>query len=423
MSITQQTFDEMIQTLQKTLQINTIKSSAKDGMPFGEGNAVCLNYVLDLCKQMGFETQNFDNYAGHADFGDGEQVFGVLGHLDVVPVSPTGWVEPPFSGAIRDGVLYGRGVLDNKGPMIACLYAIKQLKDEGFKPSKKIRIIFGCDEESGWKCMDYYASKTKMPDEGFSPDGDFPVINVEKGLAHFTVTIDGLPDGLSVFGGERPNIVLDECHAILPDGSEFVEYGKASHGSLPECGDNAGWKVFDKLFELYPQNQAIAFAKTKVCGDYNGGNIGLGWSDDVSGKLTLNLGFVKTDANKLILGLDVRYPVTYTLQQVIDQIKSNMPQNAELEIYGAHPPLYVPADSNLVKTLLQVYGEETGIKDPQPIAVGGATYARRLPVGVAFGPVFDSDEKLIHETNERATLAHLKKMMNIYYKAIKTLCK
>jgi len=245
--ITQQTFDQMIATLQKTLQINTIKSPAKEGMPFGEGNAICLNYVLDLCRQMGFETQNFDNYAGHADYGDGDEVFGVLGHLDVVPVSPTGWVVPPFSGEIKDGCLYGRGVLDNKGPMIACLYAIKQLKDEGFKPSKKIRIIFGCDEESGWKCMDYYASKIKMPDEGFSPDGDFPVINVEKGLVHFEINAGKLPDGVEVSGGQRPNIVLDECHAKLPDGSEVVEYGKASHGSLPECGDNAGWKLFTKL--------------------------------------------------------------------------------------------------------------------------------------------------------------------------------
>ena len=125
----------------------------------------------------------------------------------------------------------------------------------------------------------------------------------------------------------------------------------------------------------------------------------------------------------MILGLDVRYPVTYTLDQVVEQIKSQLPQGADLQIYGAHAPLYVPADSNLVKTLLQVYSEETGVKNPEPLAVGGATYARRLPVGVAFGPVFDSDEKLIHETNERASLEHLKKMMNIYYKAIKTLCK
>ncbi|MBE5748377.1 MAG: M20 family metallopeptidase [Clostridiales bacterium] len=423
MSITQQTFDQMIATLQKTLQINTIKSEAKQGMPFGEGNAVCLKYVLDLCKEMGFETQNFDNYAGHADYGDGDEVFGVLGHLDVVPVNPTGWVADPFGGEIKDGVLYGRGVLDNKGPMIACLYAIKQLKDEGFKPSKKIRIIFGCDEESGWKCMDYYASKIKMPDEGFSPDGDFPVINVEKGLVHFEINAGKLPEGVVVYGGARPNIVLDECHAVLPDGKEIVEYGKASHGSLPECGINAGWKMFEKLNELYPQNQAITFANTKVCGDYNGRNIGIGWSDDVSGKLTLNLGFVKTVDGCLILGLDVRYPVTFDLQQVIDQIKSQMPQEATLQVFGAHAPLYVPAESNLVQTLLKVFGEQTGTKDPQPIAVGGATYARRLPVGVAFGPVFDSDEKLIHETNERASLDHLRKMMNIYYEAIKALTK
>ena len=133
--------------------------------------------------------------------------------------------------------------------------------------------------------------------------------------------------------------------------------------------------------------------------------------------------FVKTVDGCLVLGLDVRYPVTYTLQQVIDQIKSQMPQDATLQVFGAHAPLHVPAESNLVQTLLKVFGEQTGTKDPQPIAVGGATYARRLPVGVAFGPVFDSDEKLIHETNERASLDHLRKMMNIYYEAIKALTK
>ena len=444
--ITQQTFDEMLATLRKVLSFNTIKSPAKENMPFGEGNAECLNFVLDLAEKMGFKTYNCDNYAGHADFGDGQEIFGILGHLDVVPVAEKGWKVPPFSAEIADGYLYGRGVLDDKGPMISCLYAVKQLMDEGFCPSKKIRLIFGCDEESGWGCMDYYAKKVKLPSIGISPDGDFPVINVEKGVCHLLLDAGKLPSGVTIDGGQRVNIVLDECSAtidgnvkvyrqvdskkaensdvevcIKDDKTVITAYGKSAHGSTPQVGDNASRKLFKALKALYPDDETIKFVSDKICGDFYGESWGISMQDAQSGKMTINLGFLRTKGDRLLLGLDIRYPVSYTQTEVLEKIKQNSPADVKLKVQNYHDPLYVPSDSTLVQTLLKIYNDLTGEK-AKPLAVGGATYARALPMGVAFGPVFPGDEKVIHETNERVSLKRLRLMTELYYRAIKELC-
>lgn len=446
-NITQKTFDDMLASLQKILRINTIKSPSKPNMPFGEGNAECLGEVLSLAQSMGLKTFNCDNYAGHADFGDGEEIFGILGHLDVVPVKPNGWTKPPFGGEIYDGFLYGRGVLDDKGPMIACLYAVKQLIDEGFKPSKKIRLIFGCDEESGWGCMDYYSQKVKLPDTGFSPDGDFPVINVEKGVCHLLLDAGVLPPSLTdIFGGERANIVLDECRARIDgnikvyrkaedetretpsdlevrfdgNGTVITAYGKAAHGSTPQFGDNAAKKLFGVLKTLYPDDKTIAFVSDKICADYYGEGWGVALQDAQSGKMTVNVGFLRVEQGRLLVGLDIRYPVSYTLNSVLDKIKDCSPSDIRLTVQGKHQPLYVPEDSFLVQTLLGVYNDVMG-ESAKPLAVGGATYARALPVGVAFGPVFQDDGKVIHETDERVSLEKLRLMTELYYRAIKTL--
>ena len=434
-SLKDKTFDEMLSFLREILQIDTVKSAASEGKPFGEGNALCLEKVLDKAKEMGFETFNCDNYAGHVDFGNGDEIFGILGHLDVVPAEGK-WTYPPFGGEIKDGVLYGRGVLDDKGPMIACLYALKQLKDEGFVPSKKIRLIFGCDEESGWGCMDYYSSKIKLPDVGFSPDGDFPVINVEKGVCHLTMTVDGLPKSIkNISGGSRVNIVMDDCFVQIEgdvsvsgcektfkDGNTFLRcVGKAAHGSTPQYGDNAFKKLADLLHKIYPENDCISFVSQKAAADFFGKSWGVNLSDKQSGDMTINVGKVRTQQGKLLLGLDIRYPVSYTQEQVLDLLKCRSPKGCTFEVNGSHPPLYVAEDTPLVKTLLEVFEKETG-KKAKPLAVGGATYARALPLGVAFGPVFEDDEKVIHEKDERVSLDKLRLMMTLYYQAIKKLC-
>ncbi len=445
-AVTDKTFNEMLSSLQELLKINTVKSPAKAGMPFGEGNAKCLDAFLDLASNMGFETYNCDGYAGHVDFGEGEP-FGILGHLDVVPVANSGWVCDPFGGEIKDGFLYGRGALDDKGPVVSCLFALKQLKDEGFSPSKKIRLIAGCDEESGWGCMEYYSKKVPLPKIGFSPDSDFPVINVEKGVLNVDLDAGALPRGIKeISGGERVNIVLDECRAVLTSGVSVYKksgtaatagnkqndiklevsgdnvvitaYGKAAHGSTPEAGDNAAKKLFAALSALFCDDKTISLASA-ISADYYGEAIGIAISDDVSGKLTINVGRLRTENGRLIMGLDIRYPVTFAESDVLKKLSAI---GAPFKVVASHKPLYVPKDNILVKTLLDVYQSVTG-KTASPLVIGGATYARALPCAVAFGPSFPGDEKAIHETNERVSLDKLRLMTELYYTAIKRLCK
>lgn len=447
--ITDKTFGDMLAALQKILRVNTVKSAAEPGKPFGAGNAACLDAFLAMAEDMGFETYNCDGYAGHVDFGDGE-TFGVLGHLDVVPVADKGWTCDPFGGEIKDGFLYGRGVLDDKGPVVSCLFAMKQLKDEGFRPSKKIRLIVGCDEESGWGCMDYYARKVPLPKTGFSPDGDFPVINVEKGVCHIDIDAGALPSGVKeISGGQRVNIVMDECRAVIEGGVSVYKqsgaaapektfsgkksdlrleadgknvivtaFGKAAHGSTPEFGDNAAKKLFAALSALFPGDKTISLANA-VCADYYGETLGIAMSDGVSGKMTVNVGRLRAENGRLVMGLDIRYPVSCTESDLLKKLSAAT--GAAYKITGSHKPLYVPEDNPLVKTLLDVYKSVTG-EAAAPLAVGGATYARALPCGVAFGPVFPGDEKVIHETNERVSLDKLRLMTELYYTAIKRLC-
>ena len=138
--------ESLVEDIKRLVSINSVEGAPKEGMPFGEGAAKALN---------------FDNYAGHVDFGEGEEVVGILGHMDVVPCGD-GWVCDPFCPEVNDGKLYGRGVLDNKGPMAVCLHALKILKDMGVPLKKKVRLIIGANEETDWKCMDYYFNTKKV---------------------------------------------------------------------------------------------------------------------------------------------------------------------------------------------------------------------------------------------------------------------
>ena len=436
--VTEQYFDQMLETLQKLLRIDTVKSEAEPGAPFGRGNAECLKLALNIAEELGFETVNCDNYAGHADFGQGGETVGILGHLDVVPADGA-WTAGPFDAKIVDGYLYGRGTLDDKGPMVACLYAMKALKDSGFKPKKKIRFILGCDEESGWACMDYYKTKFPMPETGFSPDGNFPLINREKGLYHFTLNLGKVNENIASFtSGSRVNVVPDSAAAEIKNtkfdraavgkcGVKIKEEngiitlsaeGVSCHGSTPEKGDNAAWKIFKALQIIFPSDKAISFAADKLCRDFNGQAWGIPFTDAPSGKITHNIGKVRLEKDGLCLGIDIRYPVTFTEEQIVDALKANS-YGSIIKLHS-HASLFVPEDSELVQKLLKAYADVTG-NDAYTIALGGATYARCLPQGVAFGPAFPGEDKNIHCIDEKVSLDVLKQLLKIYYEAIKAL--
>ena len=434
-------FDEMVQSLQKVIRFNTEKCTATASAPFGTNIKDCLDYVLQLASECGLTSYDCDGYAGHADFvGTTDEVLGILGHLDVVPSKAEEWLYPPYAAEIHDGKLYGRGTMDDKGPMIACLYAVKALKDAGFAPKKTIRLIFGCDEESGMQCVEHYFSKMPFPTVSFSPDGDFPVINREKGIYQFDIVCGKLPNGITITAGERANVVPSLCTAVLPvkqtmaenrngltcektaNGYVYTATGKSAHGSTPNEGINATHEILKMLANNFPDNATLRFLADKVI-DTSGKAWGIDLYDSESGKLTCNLGVLRTAADGTVTAtVDIRFPVTYDCDKMYQILREHTP--TEFIIRPAHisEPLFVPSDSQLVTTLMSVYNNTMGT-NLEPLAIGGGTYSRCLPNCVAFGPLFPGEEQTIHMPNECVELANLRKMAELYLEAIYQLSK
>lgn len=432
-------FDSLVEVLQNTIRFNTEKSTAVEGAPFGQSIGDCLRYVLEVSNQMGLSTYNCDGFAGHAQLqGRGDGVLGILGHLDVVPSKAEEWIYPPYGGEIHDGKLFGRGTMDDKGPMIACLFAVDALKKAGFEPSKTVRLIFGCDEESGMQCVTHYFSKMPFPDISFSPDGDFPVINREKGIFQFKLHCGKLPCGVSITAGDRANVVPSLCTATVAgdicgetygatvikenDTTVITAHGKNAHGSTPDEGINATHAVFRILANNYPQNETLQFVANRLLST-DGSAWGVDLCDEQSGRLTMNLGVVRTlDDGQLTVTIDIRFPISFSCQYMLDLITGNTP--SEFMVEASHPsaPLYVPADSQLVSTLMDIYNTamDTNL---EPLAIGGGTYSRCLPNCVAFGPLFPGEEQTIHMPNECVDLDNLLLMAELYLEAIYQLAK
>ncbi len=432
-------FDELVKSLQNVIRFNTEKSQPAPNAPFGTNVASCLEYTLNLAKSFGLDVYNCDGYAGHAELtGTGDGTVGILGHLDVVPAKAEEWLFPPYAAEIHDGKLYGRGTMDDKGPMIACLYAVKALKEAGFVPSKTVRLIFGCDEESGMQCVEHYFSKMPYPTVSFSPDGDFPVINREKGIFQFDVVCGKLPQGITVTAGERANVVPSLCTVTSPvpleanssrvtcatgeNGYVCTCAGKAAHGSTPDEGVNATHPLLTALAKAFPDNATLKFLSEKVL-DTTGDKWGIALCDEESGRLTCSLDVLRTAADGVLTAtVDIRFPVTYTCKQMHDLLRANTPSEFQIVPQHTSEPLFVPSDSSLVTTLMDVYNGEMRTQ-LQPLAIGGGTYSRCLPNCVAFGPLFPKEEQTIHMPNECIILENLRTMAQLYLEAIYRLAK
>ena len=423
-----------VEVLSKVLQFNTEKSLPAPDAPFGENVKACLDYVLQLASSFGLTVYDCDGYAGHAELvGTGDEALGILGHLDVVPAKAEEWIYPPYSATVTGDKLYARGAMDDKGPMIACLLAVKALKDAGFAPSKTVRLIFGCDEESGMQCVEHYFSKMPYPTVSFSPDGDFPVINREKGIYQFDVICGKLPNGVQISAGERANVVPSLCVVTTAkpladcgkqtvcvktsEGFTYTSTGKAAHGSTPDEGVNATHILLKALANAYPDNETLRFLSEKAT-DTSGKAWGIALSDKESGRLTCNLGVLRTASDgTLTATVDIRFPVTYDCAQMCDLLRANTPEAFDIVPAHISEPLHVPSDSALVTTLMDIYNRRMGVK-MQPIAIGGGTYSRCLPNCVAFGPLFPGEEQTIHMPNECVSLNNLRTMTELYLEAI-----
>ncbi len=407
--------DKAVESISKIIKIDSSESAPKAGAPFGEGARNALDFFLNLAKSLGFETRDYDGYAGEVIFGKGEG-FAVLCHLDVVPAG-SGWTKDPFGGEIdeKTGRIWGRGAMDDKGPAVCALYAMYNLKESGFEPSRTIKLIVGCNEESGWKCIDYYRAHAKMPEEGFSPDADFPVIYAEKGILQLCLTFPVEGDFSSLKGGERPNMVCDLCCAdptgapipegLKIEGGKVVSRGKSAHGSTPEKGVNAippilSYLGLDKVREMLFED---AFDLKKY--------------SDETGALTFSPNIIKGGNGNVQVVVDVRYPATMPRSTVLQCFEG---KGIKYEILNEQAPLYNDRESKLIKTLCAVYNEVTG-KNSKPVAIGGGTYARALKCGAAFGPEEEGEESTIHQADEYITFEKIRKCIEIYTLALERL--
>ncbi|MDD2220509.1 MAG: Sapep family Mn(2+)-dependent dipeptidase [Clostridia bacterium] len=417
------------------------ETTASKDAPFGYDLAVTLEHFLAEAQGLGFRARNLEGYLGFIDFGpESAQTVGILGHLDVVPVGE-GWTKKPFGGQIFNDKIYGRGAVDDKAPLVACLYAMSAIKELGMPIKKKIRLIAGCDEETDFRCINYYKKQgLSIPDYGFSPDAEFPLIFAEKQIIHCTLEAD-LPDyGLEISCGNAVNMVpgsatvkfispywLRKTKAVrlkLDKNNSCLINGRTAHASTPSEGKNAAKSLLAFLAQNADSEQFKNICRTLL--QFAPDNefqpalnaLGLGLEDE-TGILTCCLTMLSLKNNHLSLSLDVRFPISGVSKSVKAQIEAiGARAGLQMTSYKYKDGLLIEKDSELIKKLLSAYSEISGEKNPAPIAIGGGTYARALENFCAFGPAFPGGGYPAHQPDEFISRADLLLLSKIYALAI-----
>lgn len=434
---------DLLEDYRTLLRFPSLEAPAEPGAPFGPANREALDWMLGKAAEAGMRTVDIEGYCGYAEFGEGDKMVMSLGHLDVVPVG-TGWKHDPFGAELEDGYVYARGAADDKGPTMAMFYACRAVLACCPDLGVRVRNVFGCNEESGFACVHRYMETEEAPTLGVAPDAGWPCIYAEKGIGNFVVGYRLAPGPvtlLSLDGGSRPNIVVDRavmrCRVaadwrptvearlaewfdknltIAWDGDVLVveAWGKASHGANPQGGDNAATRALRVFRGIVPTEQEQAADDLVDLPDLSGAGLGIAGADEIT-HLTLNLGIVQTVGDEVQFTLNVRYPVTWTGDQLLAKANKKLAKLGaawRLVEFTDSPSLYFPLDHPLVKTIREVHHLETG-ETKEPGTMGGGTYARAVPNCVAIGTGWDGDGPA-HEPDERMKVEHLFKMSRIY---------
>ena len=417
--------DEMLGLLSELVAIPSVQGEALEGKPFGEEPARALAFMLEKCREYGFAVENVDNYAGSADFGAPEPELAILSHLDVVPAG-SGWSSDPFTLTADGDKLIGRGAIDDKGPAVAALFALRAVRELGIPLKKGVRLIFGTNEENGSADLAYYRSKRELPPMVFTPDGEYPVINAEKGMlrVYFSAPFN---NGAIYDEGGVINAVPQLCSydvRLEENGDVSLNYGKmkgvSAHASTPEKGDNAitkfltfnnyGVPMLKKLAELFPH------------GEFNGKSCGLGFSDPISGEMTCVLSILYTKEGRLHGGIDIRFPLDRKKAEISDIICGKLREAGfDIDSCEGVEPHCTDENSTFVQALLKTYERVTG-KKGRCIAIGGGTYVHEIEGGVAFGAEFPGKDYHMHSPDEFITVGELLKNAELMAEAIIEIC-
>ena len=433
--------EEIYETLKGWIGIDsTLAAPAGEGKPFGENISRVLALALSDAEKMGFAARSVDGYAGEISLGQGEQTMGMLAHLDIVPAGD-GWTHDPFGCERENGRVYGRGVQDDKGPAVAALYAMRAVKEAGVPLKDGVRLILGTDEESGMRGLRYYKEREKMPDYGFSPDADYPLINIEKGGVGIALSaVSAGEDGAEIpiyemNAGVRVNVVPGTARAVVGTGNVSVDemksrlagmgpekmsyrinvtpldggraqieaVGVSAHASLPHLGLNAAGLLFKALKAMGAGGgirEAVAALADKFGTEGDGASAGVKTDDAECGPLTCNVGLLRFDGVKLEVVLDIRWPLATNETEILGRMAMALSGTPlSLRRAGGHGVHHVPKDHKVVKGLLEVYHDVTGLP-AYPIAIGGGTYSRMMPNTVAFGICFPGDVDTCHMPDE-----------------------
>lgn len=434
--ITNQVKDEFLTSLKTLISYPSVLNEGENGTPFGQAIQDVLEKTLEICRSLGFTTYlDPKGYYGYAEIGQGAELLAVLCHLDVVPSGDEAdWRTPPFEASIKDGWIFGRGVQDDKGPSMAALYAVKALLDSGVKFKKRVRFIFGTDEETLWRCMGRYNELEETATLGFAPDSSFPLTYAEKGLLQVKLHGTG-SDQLELEAGAAFNVVpgkasyqgelLEQVVAGLQAASfdyeqndqQVTVLGLPKHAKDAAEGINAIVRLATVLQPLQA-HPALAFIAEAVGEDATGSCLFGDISDEPSGRLSFNIAGLTLNSERSEIRIDIRIPVLADKDQLVAKLAEIAGRyQLDYEEFDYLAPLYVPKDSELVSTLMAIYQEKTGDTSPA-MSSGGATFARTMPNCVAFGALFPGAEQTEHQANERASLDDLYRAMDIYAETI-----
>ena len=409
-----------------------VEDSVNGTLPYGEKPFEALKFFLGVASDCGMRTGTIENRVGWCEFGpENAEMIGIVCHLDVVPAGD-GWATDPFELTLKDGVLYGRGIVDDKGPAAASFIAMKRLMDSGYQPSKRIRLILGTDEERTCSCVETYAEKGEIPEFAITPDGEFPVIYAEKGILHIKISSSSA-SAVSAKAGTAANMVPAFSTCTI-DGIEYSAKGKTAHASKPDLGVNAVFEMIRKLDENavdYSASPLLTYIARELVpftsAEYTGCNV-----TDESGSVTANPSILSCGEDGESLTIDIRCPVSYSMDAITSFMAMKAAQyDLDCEILSQMDPLYKAKDLPEISVLTDIWKDNmssyTGFKPEylseftEPIAIGGGTYARHMPNTIAFGIQTPWQEDQCHQTNECMPLQDFETDIKVLTEAIKGL--
>ena len=446
--------DKIINSTCEIINIPSVFADDSPIAPFGKDTVRALEYVLNIGKKFGFRTKNIDNMCGYIEFGKGDKLLGIIGHLDVVPAE-NNWTYSPFNATLDNGNIYGRGAIDDKGPVISALYAMKAVADN-YKLDKRVRLILGLNEENDWKCIERYKQTEEMPDISFSPDANFPCIYAEKTIESLYLkqryeknpiiyiedistnnnAINVVPKYCSVIIGydntkitnittkfrkliSKYNYNID-IEEIDSSHIKVTSLGISAHAAHPELGQNALSQlliILNELFSLYNVHLDILEYFTKYIGDdYTGKNLKINFKDE-SGILTLNTAQFFLEDDYLNIGFNLRISVTIDYNIIEKEFNKYCNENLEVKVARIQDPLYVKKDDKLVKQLCDIFNDYNN-SNLEPVAIGGGTYARAFNNCISFGPQMPNAKDMCHQTDEYISINNLIFCTKVYAEAI-----